>query len=663
MNKIKFNPAQEEAVTSNYPYSRVIAGAGTGKTQVVSGRIKHLIENGADPSEICAITFSKNAANEIVDRVRKTIGKPVPGLTGTTFNALENQIALDNWQKFGYRHRMSVIDDVQDLPMCDALLRRHPIYEWVGASFTNYTQSKSFWSPGALRIISDVLHQVGKTLMYKDYDDIGYDDVSEVLPEMADGLTPSIVGKIIDLYPEYENMKKGLDPEFTSPVITFDEQVSLCMRVLKDDPNYLDDNFNFAHIIVDEAQDTSKEQIEFLNQLINMKKFKSLTVVGDDSQAIYESLMKTSPDYLINLSDYLYKIDEDGCRSSIEIRDIVMDTNYRSQGFIIELANKIIDKNVNKIDKTLNAFKPNGEKPQFKGFYRKYDETMTKAKAKKGITPNMLASGECDEIARDIASLINDKGVDPDNIAFLAFSKNELKNIGDRLTKMGIPSKFGAPEYLMENSRILAILAFVKLITSNLDQVTDAHLEIANAIFDGNLLEEDPEVIQSGITYVVEFVQKIKGADLNEKKSVLMDFMDQVSHGDEAIINFKEKFEDMDFEEIVTYCDNFETFGDNMQFKRSEFASGVMLITAHSAKGLEWDYVFGSLSGLEKQRLSLRKAEEVRRLLFVMITRAREELFLYGLYKAYGGTKENAVPNRYVAEVCEALEIPYNPKF
>lgn len=100
-----------------------------------------------------------------------------------------------------------------------------------------------------------------------------------------------------------------------------------------------------------------------------------------------------------------------------------------------------------------------------------------------------------------------------------------------------------------------------------------------------------------------------------------------------------------------------------MQFKRTTFAPGVMLITAHSSKGLEWDYVFGSLSGLEKTQITSRKAEEIRRLLFVMITRAREELYLYGQYKAYGTKKDKIVPNRYVKEVCEALNIPYNPKY
>ncbi|MFM0874707.1 UvrD-helicase domain-containing protein, partial [Klebsiella pneumoniae] len=89
------------------------------------------------------------------------------------------------------------------------------------------------------------------------------------------------------------------------------------MKVLNDDPNYLDNHYNFSYIIVDEAQDTSEYQIRFLNHLINMKKFKALTIVGDDSQAIYESLMSTSPEYLINLEKYLYHINDDGSKSNL----------------------------------------------------------------------------------------------------------------------------------------------------------------------------------------------------------------------------------------------------------------------------------------------------------------------------------------------------------
>lgn len=145
MTKVTYNPAQQEAIVSDKKYVRVIAGAGAGKTQVNSEVIAHKLNAlGAKPEEILAITFSKNGATEIKDRAERTAGHVLPGLTATTFNALENEITLDNWEKFGFRHRPSVIDDVQDLPMCDILLRRHPILEWTGSSFKNYTMTSGF---------------------------------------------------------------------------------------------------------------------------------------------------------------------------------------------------------------------------------------------------------------------------------------------------------------------------------------------------------------------------------------------------------------------------------------------------------------------------------------------------------------------------------------
>lgn len=670
MAKVTYNPAQQEAIVSDKKYIRVIAGAGAGKTQVNSEVIAHKLNAlGAKPEEILAITFSKNGATEIKDRAARTAGHVLPGLTATTFNALENEITLDNWEKFGFRHRPSVIDDVQDLPMCDILLRRHPILEWTGSSFKNYTMTSSFGTNGALRIVSDIMHHCSKLLMRKNFSAITYRDMidDEIVPPASKELTPAIIDKIISFYPEYEEMKKGNDPEFNTPVITFDEQISFCMRVLEDDPNYLDDHYDFAYIIVDEAQDTSEDQIEFLNHIINMKKFKSLIVVGDDSQAIYESLMGTSPDYLINLQDFLFEWDkETGVRTPIKIHDIVMDTNYRSVGSVIEMANRVIDKNTNKFDKQLVAFREYGEKPTVEGFYRKEDQkpTKTQLKSKKPFT---LQEGQYDKMARDIKSLIDsDPTINLNDIAVLAYSKNELLAVADKLTELGIPSKFGAPEKLVDNNRVQAVLKFAHLVYKDPDSFSDDTLVVANALADGNLIEEDVDTLVEKLTEVNEYVKAIRESHEAKKKELFIKALRMIAHGDEAVLNFEEKFKDMDFEEIIKYCDDFEVFGDNMQYKRSQLGDGVMLITAHSSKGLEWKYVFGSITGfhkLGKKSISRRKQEELRRLLFVLITRARDVLKLYGLYAVSGNAKDGYVYNMFLKECFDALDKTFAPNF
>ena len=670
MSKVNYNPAQQEAIVSDKKYIRVIAGAGAGKTQVNSEVIAHKLNAlGAKPEEILAITFSKNGATEIKDRAARTAGHVLPGLTATTFNALENEITLDNWEKFGFRHRPSVIDDVQDLPMCDILLRRHPILEWTGSSFKNYTMTSGFGTNGALRIVSDIMHHCSKLLMRKNFSAITYRDMidDEIIPPASKELTPAIIDKIISFYPEYEEMKKGNDPEFNTPVITFDEQISYCMRVLEDDPNYLDDHYDFAYIIVDEAQDTSEDQIEFLNHIINMKKFKSLIVVGDDSQAIYESLMGTSPDYLINLQDFLFEWNkETGVRTPIKIHDIVMDTNYRSVGSVIEMANRVIDKNTNKFDKQLVAFREYGEKPTVEGFYRKEDQkpTKTQLKSKKPFT---LQEGQYDKMARDIKSLIDsDPTINLNDIAVLAYSKNELLAVADKLTELGIPSKFGAPEKLVDNNRVQAVLKFAHLVYKDPDSFSDDTLVVANALADGNLIEEDVDTLVEKLSEVNEYVKAIRESHELKKKELFIKMLRMIAHGDEAVLNFEEKFKDMDFEEIIKYCDDFEIYGDNMQYKRSQLGEGVMLITAHSSKGLEWKYVFGSITGfhkLGKKSISRRKQEELRRLLFVLITRARDVLKLYGLYAVTGNAKDGYVYNMFLKECFDALDKTFAPNF
>lgn len=656
--EIKLNKEQREAAYSEDKYTRVIAGAGSGKTQIVAMRIEDLILNKKiDGDQILCITFSKNGANEMKQRVERAIGYPVPGLTCTTFNALENEIALDNWQKFGYRHRMSVIDDVQDLPMCDELLKRHPIYEWTGPSFTNYTQTVSYYMPSALRVISDIMHEISKISLDKDYDDIIAHDFLELPSVKLSGVGNAIIDKIIAMYPEYENMKKGLDKKFTSPVITFDEQIILAMKVLNDDPEYLDNKYNFSYIIVDEAQDTSEYQIRFLNHLINMKKFKSLTIVGDDSQAIYESLMNTSPEYLINLDKYLYQVDKSGNKEEIDIKDVVVNVNYRCQKNIIDLANTIIEKNKNKIDKDLIAFRNPMDMPTIKAFYRTKDEVRSPKSRKKGP----LEDGQYDEIARDIKKLIN-KGVDVNDIAFIAFTKSELQGVADRLTNFGIPSKFGFPENLIDNSRVVAMLKFIKTTMFPIEDYNMDLVEITNALNNGDLLQSNEELMFKKLDYTKDYINNVYKSKPADKKSLIYKFLDHIAHGDEAIKTFKDKFIDMDYDEIYRYCDNFSIFGDNMTFRRSELGDGVMLITAHSSKGLEWKYVFGSLNNFEKENMTKANVEEMRRLLFVMITRARDELHLYGKYSAYG-SKEDRVLNRFVKEVSDALGVSYNPEF
>lgn len=670
MGKVNYNPAQQEAIVSDKKYVRVIAGAGAGKTQVNSEVIAHKLNTlGAKPEEILAITFSKNGATEIKDRAARTVGHVLPGLTATTFNALENEITLDNWEKFGFRHRPSVIDDVQDLPMCDILLRRHPILEWTGSSFKNYTMTSGFGTNGALRIVSDIMHHCSKLLMRKNFSAITYRDMidDEIVPPASKELTPAIIDKIISFYPEYEEMKKGNDPEFNTPVITFDEQISFCMRVLEDDPNYLDDHYDFAYIIVDEAQDTSEDQIEFLNHIINMKKFKSLIVVGDDSQAIYESLMGTSPDYLINLQNFLYEWDkETGIKTPIKIHDIVMDTNYRSVGSVIEMANRVIDKNTNKFDKQLVAFREYGEKPTVEGFYRKEDQKPTKAQLK-SKAPLVLQEGQYDKMARDIKALIDsDPTINLNDIAVLAYSKNELLAVADKLTELGIPSKFGAPEKLVDNNRVQAVLKFAHLVYKDPDSFSDDTLVVANALADGNLIEEDVDTLVEKLSEVNEYVKAIRESHELKKKELFIKMLRMIAHGDEAVLNFEEKFKDMDFEEIIKYCDDFEIYGDNMQYKRSQLGEGVMLITAHSSKGLEWKYVFGSITGfhkLGKKSISRRKQEELRRLLFVLITRARDVLKLYGLYAVSGNVKDGYVFNMFLKECFDALDKTFAPNF
>ena len=285
--------------------------------------------------------------------------------------------------------------------------------------------------------------------------------------------------------------------------------------------------------------------------------------------------------------------------------------------------------------------------------------------------PNISRRGEKGKMARDLqlyamvkyARMLGYKNIN--DIAVLAYSKNELLSVADKLTELGVPSKFGAPEKLVDNNRVQALLKFSHLIYKDVDTFSDDTLIVANALFDGNLIEEDSDVIVEKLSEVMDTVKEIRSSYEDEKKKLFLGMLRSLAHGDEAVLNFEEKFKDMEFEEILKYCDDFEIFGADMQYKRSELGDGVMLITAHSSKGLEWKYVFGSVTGFQKpgNRISSRKVEEMRRLLFVLITRARDVLKLYGVYTVSGNTIETRVYNMFLKECYEALDKTFAPVF
>ena len=619
-SNIRLTPAQQQAVEYEKGIVRINAGAGAGKTMVVALRIKRLVEKGVLPQEICCVTFTNAGAKEMLHRAELYAGCDLSEMKICTFNSFQNDIVKDCWKELGFAREPKVIDDIDKYAIIANLLNNNPIFEWTGNSFLNFS-AVGGWQKGALRIASDVFSAIKKLKMALATIDV--DSVKNEASLNASDISYVALDKLIKMYDLYEAelKQKGL--------IEFIDQEALTFKVLSQDPDYLNAHYAFKHIIVDEFQDTSAGQIEFIKYMRAMPTFESLMIVGDDSQAIF-GFRDTTPEFIIHFEQYIGE----------HVDDIFLLENHRSTPEIIDFANKINDLNINKVDKALVATRPHGMPVVVNGFYNKADEYKYIVT---GIKAHLQA------------------GYKPEDIAVIAYTKDELKQIADMLTKENIPSMFAAPEPLLENSRIRAILAFVQVIL-NRDDTKDA-LIVANALSGGILMDESNDTIKKQVADVVTRAEQIyQVPTLEGKKALLFQLIDEIAFNDEAVLNFKDGLNNKEFDEIVSYCLNFYTYGNETCYRRINDYPGIVLITAHSSKGLEYKVVYNTISKYQRKTGSdkLAYVEETRRLLFVSATRARDELYVSGLYGAPGSTKDHPIENRYLVEALNIVGKPYN---
>ena len=622
-SEIRLTENQFQAIEYDHGIVRINAGAGAGKTMVVALRIKRLVEKGVLPEEICCVTFTNAGAKEMLHRAELYAGCDLSGMKICTFNSFQNDIVKDCWQDLGFSREPKVIDDVEKFAIIAKLLNQNPIYEWTGRSFLNFSSTGGFGSKGALKIASEVFTAIKR--MNRPVSGITVSDIKDVVSLSMVDINDTALDKLIKLYDLYDKELKS------KGLIEFDDQEILTFEVLSNNPNYLAEHYNFKHIIVDEFQDSSEGQIEFIKYLRALPTFESLMVVGDDSQSIF-GFRDTSPKFIIHFQDYMGE----------QVDDIFLLENHRSTPEIIDFANKINSMNIDKVEKDLIATRPHGAPVLVNGFY---DKTSELKYILHGIKAHLAA------------------GWKPEDIAVIAYTKEELKTIADMLTKENIPSMFAAPEPLLENSRIRAILAFAKLISDRSD--TKNAVIVANALNGGNIMEYDDNTIQDQVNYVTSLAETIhQMPTLAAKKLLFVNFIDSICFDDETVLNFKDGLANKEFDEIMVYCHDFGLYGATAAYRRVSEYPGIVLITAHSSKGLEYKVVYNTISRYQKSRFSNRKAlEEVRRLLFVSATRARDELYITGQYAASGSNYDNRIINTFLQDAFDAVGADFDPHF
>ena len=642
--KKELNPQQYRAVTTIEGPILIIAGAGSGKTRVITYRIAHMLDTGIPQSQILALTFTNKAAKEMSDRIKSLTQKKLQNLTVSTFHAFGVKILRQHIERLGYRENFSIYDETDRSSLikeCGRELKFSPdamdIYK-ISTLFSNIKTGRKNWQ--------------SENDMYRE---------------------------LYDSYQEGLKLYNALD---------FDDLIVLPIKLFKEHPDVLMQyKERYKYIMVDEFQDTSHQQYELMRLLAE----KNVAVVGDDDQSIY-SWRGADYQNIINF--------EKDFKGMQEIR---LEQNYRSTGTILDAANGVISHNTNRKNKKLwsgqgegkpiEIFMPENEISEadfiaesIQGIAmedrRKYDEFGVLIRANtqsryieeaflKSNIPYTMSGGtsffERKEI-KDIISYLRVIANHDDDINLLRIINTPRRGIGrsaiqslNEIAKEQNCTLWNAINFILKKDEVFQLRSeedknsvsektkedlenFVSLIESQRQKILTGR----------NLSKKVREMIVE-IEYksylATEFSKNEKAANYKMKNieylcNLIEMWENDPDNTNPNIFNYLNRI-------TLMKCDNSDDENDKGK---------VNLMTIHASKGLEFPVVFiaGAEEGLIPHQRSVDEndgdVEEERRLFYVAITRAREKLLISSCAKRH---KQNSIiectPSRFLDEIPENL--------
>ena len=625
--KIVPSDAQQRVIDFREGYCKVNAGAGTGKTECMTERGARMFEAGTDPHKMLFITFTEAGATEMKERLAKKasargLNIGTDDIQAMTFNSFDFQIVKENYAELGFTAMPNVIDRVRNYVTITRLLEEKEI---PGLEYLNYTMDH-----GALACVSKVIEVIKAENLDPD-DPASVNNLQHAIIDSGyiSSLDTNQLRDILALCKRYnEELKKD-------NLVQFADQEPLANKFLDAHPDYLEERYGFEHIVVDEFQDSNDGQLDKIKRLCACPSFKSLMVVGDDAQSIY-SFRNTSPDNIIH---FFTKMGVSGT-------ELFLTENRRSCEEVVELSNAVNDLNTEKVDKTMVSTRGNGGSTRVKGFFKKQDEYAW--------------------IADQIGELI-DSGVQPEEIAFIAFTKNEISEMSAALSKNRIPWVMKNPLRLMENSRVKAALSLAMAFYE--PDATKCYFDYLVAQHDGDLIADmDDDAVTEAVEQLKDSFESMEDLPFDVQRVIFHQMLDDIKGDDEIYAHFLDLvYANEDLQSELEYIRDFKRYGEKEEKRMEQKYEGVTLVTAHSSKGLEWKYVFNSVSKYDSEYLhknsrnSKKRLEETRRLLFVSMTRARDSLTVTGQYIAYGTKETGYEQNQFLREVYQILGETYDP--
>ncbi len=626
----ELNPAQLEAVCHTEGPLLILAGAGSGKTRVLTYRIAKLLQSGVSPYHILAVTFTNKAAQEMKERVAKLIGPVAEGIWVATFHATCARILRMDGELIGL-DRNFVIYDTQD----QMIVVREAMRE------LNLSEN-SFNPRGVLGTISKAKNEL---IGPKEFEQQAADFWSEV------------VRKVYPLYQRKLAQNSAVD---------FDDLIMLTIRLFREFPEVLAKyQERFKYILVDEYQDTNHAQYTFINLLA--EKERNLCVVGDDDQSIY-SFRSADIRNILNFE-----------RDYPEVKVVKLEQNYRSTKNILNAANEVIRNNHARKTKTLWTENEEGEKV-----------TVLKAADERE---------EAWLVAATIERLIAEEGRQFSDFALLYRTNAQSRVFEEVFIQKGLPYQVVGGLRFYDRKEIRDLLSYLKLVYNPNDRISlrrvintpkrgigETTFERLIGFLDENgygtlegldRLAEAPDLTRRAITPLQafgQFLQKMVAMrDVVGISELTQRIMEESGYlrslqtegtveAESRLENLREflsitvEFErESDDKSLAAFLETVALVADVDQFHQEN--DGVVLMTIHAAKGLEFPVVF--LVGMEegvfphsRSLLEPAELEEERRLCYVGMTRARQRLFLTfaGMRMLYGSI-QYSVASRFLQEI------------
>ena len=631
----KLNPAQREAVENTEGPVLILAGAGSGKTRVLTTRIGYLMENkGVKAENILAITFTNKAANEMRERVEETLeGIDTKEMWITTFHSCCVRILRKSINKIGYNRSFVIYDSPDQITLIKDCMRELDISD------------KAFDPKYVLSCISNA-----KDKLYspKTYMKLNEGDISKTK-----------VGEIYALYQDRLKRNSALD---------FDDLIMKTVELFKECPEILDFYRNkFRYIMVDEYQDTSKAQYELIKLLA--KQHQNICVVGDDDQSIYGWRGADIRNILEFERDY------------DDVKIVKLEQNYRSTQVILDAANHVISNNTERKRKKLWSEKKEGQ-----------------------LIKIQLAENEMEEgdfISNTINFMKKYEDREYKDFAVLYRANAQARSVEDALNRAGIPYNIYGGIKFYERKEIKDIIAYLRVIQNPQDDIslkriinvprrgiglrTIEKIEDRASLKEESIysvlidIEDNSDISRKARASISEFVDLMSTlrsfTDVYTVSQIIEKVLDVTGYKDELLKEKNNEGEDRieNLEELISVALEFESTSDDKSLEafltgvalnaepsdEEESEDRVSLMTIHSSKGLEFPVVF--LAGMEERIFPIARAiqsmrdsdiEEERRLCYVGITRAKEELFLTLTKKRtlYGRTN-TSVASRFIEEL------------